>query len=58
MNENEPLKNPSLPKEFWLFIQEHKAWWLTPAIAMLLLVGGLIIFGSSSALSPFIYSLF
>lgn len=58
MNKQEPLENPSLLKEFWFFIREHKAWWLAPAMIMLLLVGGLIIFGSSSVLSPFIYSLF
>lgn len=57
-SQKELLENSSLAKEFWLFIREHKAWWLMPAFVMLFLVGGLIVFGSSSALSPFIYSLF
>ena len=44
--------------EFWFFLKERKAWWLTPIIVMIILVGILIIFGQSSALSPFIYALF
>ena len=51
-------KNKSLLGEFWEFLKERKAWWLTPIIVMLVLVGVLIIFGQSSAVSPFIYALF
>ena len=51
-------KNKGLLLEFWGFLKIRKAWWLTPIIVMLLLVGVLIIFGQSSALSPFIYALF
>jgi drug/metabolite transporter superfamily protein YnfA len=51
-------KNKSLVGELWLFLRERKAWWLTPIILMLLLVGALIIFSQSSAISPFIYALF
>lgn len=51
-------KNKSLLGEFWEFLKERKAWWLTPIIIMLVLVGVLIIFGQSSAVSPFIYALF
>lgn len=40
------------------FLRERKAWWLTPIIIMLLLVGVLVVFSQSSALSPFIYALF
>ncbi|MFH1721663.1 MAG: DUF5989 family protein [Candidatus Altiarchaeota archaeon] len=43
--------------EFWTFLKVRKKWWLTPIILMLLLVGVLIIFGESSAVSPFIYAL-
>tara|TARA_Y100000310_G_C20510922_1_gene728795 strand:+ start:185 stop:346 length:162 start_codon:yes stop_codon:yes gene_type:complete len=50
--------NKGLMGEFWAFLKERKAWWLTPIIIMLLLVGILIIFGQSSAISPFIYALF
>lgn len=40
------------------FFWESKWWWLTPMVLMLLLVGGLIIFAHSSAIAPFIYTLF
>lgn len=52
------MHNRSLPAELWDFLKVRKAWWLAPIIIMLILVGVLIIFGQSSALSPFIYALF
>lgn len=39
-------------------MKERKAYWLAPIIIVLVLVGALIIFTQSSALSPFIYALF
>ena len=45
-------------KDFWGFLKERKKWWLAPIVAMLLLLGLLIIFTESSALAPFIYTLF
>ena len=50
--------NRSLLDVLWDFLKVRKAWWLTPIIVMLILVGALIVFGQSSALSPFIYALF
>ena len=50
--------NKSLVGEVWDFLRVRKAWWLAPAIILLLLVGIIIIFGQSSAISPFIYALF
>lgn len=41
-----------------LFFWQRKWWWLTPMILMLLLLGMLIIFAQSSAIAPFIYTLF
>lgn len=51
-------KNKSLLGETWNFLKIRKAWWLTPIIVMLIFVGLLIVFGQSSAVSPFIYALF
>ncbi len=51
-------KNKSLLNETWDFLMERKVWWLAPIIIMLILVGILIIFGQSSAVSPFVYALF
>lgn len=41
-----------------LFFWERKWWWLTPMILVLLLFSGLVIFAQSSAVAPFIYTLF
>jgi len=51
-------KNKSLVKEIWEFLIIRNAWWFAPIIILLFLVGILIIYGSSSAISPFIYALF
>ncbi len=45
-------------KEFWDFLRTRKRWWLTPIVAILLLLGVLLVFAKGSALAPFIYSLF
>ncbi|MFH1761366.1 MAG: DUF5989 family protein [bacterium] len=47
-----------LLKEFWLFLKIRKKRWLTPIIIFLLLLGALIVFTESSAVAPFIYTLF
>ena len=48
----------SILREFWEFLKENKKWWLAPIILMLLLLGVLIFFTQSSAVAPFIYTLF
>jgi hypothetical protein len=48
----------SLLHELWAFMRIRKKWWLLPIIIVLLLVATLIVFGQSSALAPFIYTLF
>jgi hypothetical protein len=40
------------------FFWRRKWWWLTPVILVLLMFGGLVIFAQSSAIAPFIYTLF
>ena len=45
-------------KDIWGFIKQRKKYWLVPVIFILLLLGILIVFGGSSALAPFIYTLF
>ena len=54
----EMSNNKSMLGELWNFLKVRKAWWLAPIIFLLLIVGILIIFGQSSAVSPFIYALF
>lgn len=45
-------------REFWDFLRTRKKWWLAPIIIMLLLLGILIFLTQSSAVAPFIYTLF
>ena len=45
-------------KELWDFMKVRKRWWLAPIIIVLLLLGLLIVFTESSAVAPFIYTLF
>ncbi|TMI65705.1 MAG: hypothetical protein E6H07_07290 [Bacteroidetes bacterium] len=52
------LQTMEFLKDFFLFLKERKKWWLTPVIIILVLLGVLLIVGGSSALAPFIYSLF
>ena len=44
--------------ELLQFFWQNKWWWLTPMILVLLLFGALLIFAQSSAIAPFIYTLF
>jgi hypothetical protein len=45
-------------KDLWLFVKERKKFWLVPVIVVLLALGIIIVFGGSSAIAPFIYTLF
>jgi len=45
-------------KELWDFMKVRKRWWLAPIVIVLLLLGLLIVFTESSAVAPFIYTLF
>ena len=40
------------------FFWSHKWWWLTPILLVLLIFGALVIFAQTSAIAPFIYTLF
>jgi hypothetical protein len=44
--------------ELLSFFWQHKWWWLTPMILVLLIFGLLVIFASTSPIAPFIYTLF
>lgn len=44
--------------DFWKFLRVRKKFWLLPMFVMLLLFGALLIVAESSALAPFIYTLF
>ena len=44
--------------ELLTFLWERKLWWLIPMVLVLLIFGGLLVTAQSSALGPFIYTLF
>ena len=44
--------------ELVVFLWQRKLWWLIPMITVLVLLGLLLIFTSSSGMAPFIYTLF
>ena len=45
-------------REFWDFLKVRKKYWLLPVVIFLVLLGALIVFTESSAVAPFIYTLF
>jgi hypothetical protein len=52
------VKRFALLHEFWLFFRQNKKYWLLPMVLILVVIGALLIFAQSSALAPFIYSIF
>jgi len=40
------------------FLWERRLWWMIPMVSVLLLLGIIIVFAQSSAIAPFIYTLF
>ena len=45
-------------KDIWQFMKHRKKFWLAPLILIIFLVGFLVVIGGSSAIAPFIYSIF
>lgn len=50
-------KQQGLIGEFIGFMRDNKAWWLTPILVVIGLVGVLLLFGTTGA-SAFLYSFF
>lgn len=44
--------------EFISFLRARKKFWLVPILLVVLLMGVLVVFAQSSAIAPFIYTLF
>jgi hypothetical protein len=44
--------------EFWKFLRVRKKFWLLPLLIMIVLFGVMLVLAESSALAPFIYTLF
>jgi competence protein ComGC len=48
----------SFLKEFWTFLRVRKKLWLLPVLIVMLVMGALLLLAESSAIAPFIYTLF
>ena len=48
----------ALAAEIWHFLRQSKKLWLLPMIMTLLILGALLVFAETSALAPFIYTIF
>ena len=48
----------SLLREIWQFLRVRKKFWLLPIIVVMLMFGVLLFVAESSAIAPFIYTLF
>jgi len=51
-------RNFGVAGELISFFWGHKRWWLLPMLLTLFLLGALIVLAQSSAIAPFIYTLF
>jgi len=48
----------SILRELWDFLKVRKRFWLAPIVIILVLLSLLVVFAQSSAVAPFIYTLF
>lgn len=48
----------SILGEFTAFLRQNKKLWLLPIVLVLVLLGALLVFAQTSALAPFIYTVF
>jgi len=52
------MAKQSIVTEFWEFLKVRKRYWLLPIVLVLGLLSALIVFTQTSAVAPFIYTLF
>ena len=45
-------------RELWDFLKKRKVYWLAPILIILLLLGALILLSETTAVAPFVYTLF
>lgn len=48
----------TLIRELALFLKQEKKWWLFPLCFVLVLMAALLIIAETSALAPFVYTIF
>lgn len=52
------MSKSSALKDFLDFLMRERKYWLIPLVAFLLLLGLLVVFSETSAVAPFVYTLF
>ena len=52
------MKKSSVISQFFQFLGEEKKFWLVPIVIIFIAFGLLMVFAQSSAVAPFIYTLF
>ena len=52
------MSKTAILKELWDFLKVRKRFWLAPIIIILIILSFLVVFAQSSAVAPFIYTLF
>ncbi len=52
------MSKAQVVSELWEFMRQNKKYWLAPIIITLVLFGVLLVLAKSSALAPFIYTIF
>jgi len=66
-NSTDPVSTKGVPApptrrgamaEVWAYLRIRKRWWLAPVVVILIALGALAAFTETSALAPFIYTIF
>ena len=52
------MSRMKVASEIWQYMRDNKKYWLAPIIVVLVTIGVLLAVAGSSALAPFIYTLF
>ena len=52
------MSKAQVVSELWEFMKVNKKYWLAPIVIVLVVLGILLVLTKSSALAPFIYTLF
>jgi hypothetical protein len=45
-------------RELWSFLKKRKVYWIAPILIVLLLLGALLLLSETTAVAPFVYTLF
>ena len=55
---NTAVRRFGIAGELLSFFWSNKRWWLLPVVTMILVLGVVLVLAQSSAIAPFIYTLF